>query len=127
MGHHDFCIFDTYGLASVATSPLSGLSITSWSFLGRYDSRSIAAIYPNYPKKRVFFDLLSLQDGTAPSEFARTGFKIYKAPMALSKLQSYFSIVYLPGINISTSCSNSDGVEEADRSASMLTIEPGSG
>lgn len=47
--------------------------------------------------------------------------------MALSKLQSYFSIVYLPGINISTSCSNSDGVEEADRSASMLTIEPGSG
>ena len=68
--------------------------------------------------RNVFFDLLSLQDGTAPSVFARTGFKIYKAPMALSKLQSYFSIVYLPGINISTSCSNSDGVEEADRSAS---------
>jgi hypothetical protein len=69
---------------------------------------------PWYPKKRLFFDSLSLQDETAPSVFARTGFKIYKAPMALSKLQSYFSIVNLPGINISTSFSNSDGVEEAD-------------
>ena len=43
---------------------------------------------------------MSLQDKTSPSEFARTGFEIYKAPMALSKLQRYFSIVNLPSINI---------------------------